>query len=175
MNKKVYQITNGAMIAAVYVVLTVFINAFNLANGAIQVRLSEALTILPAFIPAAIPGLYVGCLISNIVTGCVIWDIIFGPLATLVGAIFTYLISNNYWKKEGRSKAILRLIAPLPPIVANTVVVPLVLRYGYGIEGTIPFLALTIFIGEVISCGVLGLILMSVIENRLLKYITPQD
>ena len=64
------RLTQAAMIAAIYVVLTYFISAFGLANGAIQVRISEALTILPIFTPAAIPGLFVGCLLSNILTGC---------------------------------------------------------------------------------------------------------
>ena len=63
------RLTQAAMIAAIYVVLTYFISAFGLANGAIQVRISEALTILPIFTPAAIPGLFVGCLLSNILTG----------------------------------------------------------------------------------------------------------
>ena len=81
-NKKVLRITQAAMIAAIYVVLTVFISAFNLASGAIQVRISEALTILPVFTPEAIPGLFLGCLISNLVTGCMPLDVVFGSLAT---------------------------------------------------------------------------------------------
>ena len=89
MSRKVLLLCQGAMIAAIYVVLTVFINAFGLANGAIQIRISEALCILPIFTPAAIPGLFVGCVISNIVTGCAIYDIVFVSLATLLGAIGT--------------------------------------------------------------------------------------
>ena len=80
-NKKVLFLTQAAVIAAIYVVLTIFISAFNLASGAIQVRISEALTILPFFTPAAIPGLFVGCIISNTITGSAIWDILFGSLA----------------------------------------------------------------------------------------------
>ena len=85
-NRKAYFITQAAVIAAVYVVLTLAINAFDLASGAIQVRISEALTILPYFTPAAIPGLFVGCLLSNFLTGAPIWDVVFGSLATLLGA-----------------------------------------------------------------------------------------
>ena len=77
-NKKVLFITQGAVIAAIYVVLTYIVSLLGLTNGVIQVRLSEALTILPVFTPAAIPGLVVGCVISNILTGAVIWDVIFG-------------------------------------------------------------------------------------------------
>ena len=89
-NKKVLFITQGAVIAAIYVVLTYIVSLLGLTNGVIQVRLSEALTILPVFTPAAIPGLVVGCVISNILTGAVIWDVIFGSLATLIGAVGTY-------------------------------------------------------------------------------------
>ena len=115
-------IVQAAMIAALYVVLTILANALGLANYAIQVRFSEALTILPYFTPAAVPGLFIGCLISNILTGCAIPDIIFGSLATLVGAIFTYKLRRHKW------------LAPIPPIVANMIVVPLVLLYAYGIR-----------------------------------------
>lgn len=88
-------LTQAAMIAALYVVLTYIANLFGLASGVIQIRLSEMLCILPVFTPAAIPGLFIGCLLSNILTGCVIWDILFGSLATLAGAIGTYLLRNH--------------------------------------------------------------------------------
>ena len=87
--KRVTFITHAAIIAALYVLLTLIANALGLANFAIQVRFSEALTILPLFTSAAIPGLYVGCLLSNILTGCIAWDILFGPIATLLGALGT--------------------------------------------------------------------------------------
>ena len=86
MNKKTMYLTHAAAIAALYVVLTFLANAFGLANYAVQLRFSEALTILPFFTPAAIPGLFVGCLLSNIFTGAALPDIIFGSLATLIGA-----------------------------------------------------------------------------------------
>ena len=161
-NKKVLRITQAAMIAAIYVVLTVFISAFNLASGAIQVRISEALTILPVFTPAAIPGLFLGCLISNLVTGCMPLDVVFGSLATLVGACGTYALRKHKW------------LAPLPPIVANTIIVPFVLRYVYLAEGTIPFFMLTVGIGEVISCYLLGSILHRVLD-RYKEHIFKED
>ena len=83
-------LAQSAMIAAIYVVLTVILAPFS--YGEVQVRVSEALTILPVFTPAAIPGLFVGCLISNILGGCILPDIIFGSIATLLGACFTYLL-----------------------------------------------------------------------------------
>ena len=95
MNRKVLFIVHASVIAALYVVLTFVANAFGLANYAVQVRFSEALTILPFFTPAAIPGLTIGCLLSNILTGCALPDIIFGTLATSIGAFLTYLVNEN--------------------------------------------------------------------------------
>lgn len=153
--KKTKFITQAAIIAALYVVLTYFINAFNLASGAIQVRISEALTILPFFTPAAIPGLFLGCIISNIFAGGVIWDIIFGSIATLLGALGTYALRN---KKP--------ILAVIPPILSNAIIIPFVLRFAYGLEGSIPFFMLTVGIGEVISCGILGFILLKALEKN---------
>ena len=133
-------VAQAAVIAAIYVVLTLLFAPFS--YGEVQVRLSEALTILPVFTPAAVPGLFVGCLLSNILGGCIVPDIIFGSLATLTGAVFTYLLRNQS-----------RFLAPLPLIV------PFVLRFGYQVPLPIPFMMLTVGIGEVISCGVLGMIL----------------
>ncbi len=155
-NKKVLFMVQAAMIAAIYVVLTVFINAFNLASGAIQVRISEALTILPFFTPAAIPGLYLGCLISNIVTGCLPWDVVFGSLATLLGATGSWLIANKM--KHSQTS---RILVTFPPIVANTLIIPFVLAYVYKLEGSIPFFMLTVGAGELISCGILGFLLLT--------------
>ena len=143
--KRVTFITHAAIIAALYVLLTLIANALGLANFAIQVRFSEALTILPLFTPAAIPGLYVGCLLSNILTGCIAWDILFGPIATLLGALGTYALRRKH-----------PILGTLPPIAANTLIVPFVLAYAYKFEGSIPYFMLTVCIGEIISCGVLG-------------------
>ena len=143
--KRVTFITHAAIIAALYVLLTLIANALGLANFAIQVRFSEALTILPLFTPAAIPGLYVGCLLSNIMTGCIAWDILFGPIATLLGALGTYALRRKN-----------PILGTLPPIAANTLIVPFVLAYAYKFEGSIPYFMLTVGIGEIISCGVLG-------------------
>ena len=162
MKNKTLFITQGAVIAAVYVVLTLLANAFGLANYAIQVRFSEALTILPFFTPAAIPGLFAGCIISNILTGCMPLDTVFGSLATLLGALGTYAISQ----KLNHNKTA-KCLSPLPPIIANTIIVPFVLAYVYRVEGSIPYFMLTVGAGEVISCGILGLILFTVLyPNR---------
>ncbi|MBQ9989747.1 MAG: QueT transporter family protein [Lachnospiraceae bacterium] len=145
-NQTLY-LTQGAMIAALYVVLTLIANAFGLASMAIQVRFSEALTILPVFTPAAIPGLFAGCLLSNLITGAMPQDVIFGSLATLAGALGTYALRRYKW------------LAPIPPILANVIVVPPLLAYVYQIPGSLGYFALTVGIGEIISCGILGMLL----------------
>ena len=155
-------VAQAAVIAAIYVVLTLLFAPFS--YGEVQVRLSEALTILPVFTPAAVPGLFVGCLLSNILGGCIVPDIIFGSLATLTGAVFTYLLRNQS-----------RFLAPLPPILANALIVPFVLRFGYQVPLPIPFMMLTVGIGEVISCGVLGMILYAALyryKNLIFKPIS---
>ncbi len=152
--KNTKHLTQAAVIAALYVVLTLLCNALGLANHSIQVRFSEALTILPLFTPAAIPGLYVGCLLSNILTGCIAWDILFGPIATLLGAIGTYLLGRKY-----------KWAASLPPILSNTFIIPLILSYAYHFEGSVFYFMLTVGIGEILSCGVLGMLLYATLSK----------
>lgn len=151
-NAKVLFMAQAAMIAAIYVVLTIVFAPFSFKE--IQVRISEALTILPVFTPAAIPGLFIGCLLSNILGGCIVPDIIFGSVATLIGAAGTYLLrhQNVY-------------VAILPPIVSNMALVPFVLRFGYQVPLPIPVLILTVGLGEVISCGILGRILHKILAK----------
>ena len=151
---KIKYLAQAGIIAALYVVFTLIANAAGLASGVIQVRISEALTVLPFFTPAAIPGLFLGCLLSNIIGGCVIWDIIFGSLATLLGALGTYAIRKKLpdW------------CAAIPPILANTLIVPFVLSYAYEVPDSIPFLMLTVGAGEVISCGILGILLLKLLK-----------
>ena len=140
-------ITMGGVIAALYVALTMVANALGLASGAIQVRISEALTILPVFTPAAIPGLTVGCVLANWITGCLPWDIVFGSLATLIGAVGTRLLKEK------------PLLAWIPPVISNMAIIPVVLQKVYGVPDAWWYLVLTVGAGEVISCGVLGLLL----------------
>ena len=137
----------AALIAAAYVVLTYLAHLFGLDAGAIQVRLSEMLCVLPMFTPAAIPGLYLGCLLANLLTGAVWLDVLVGPVATLIGALGTYALRRYKW------------IAPLPPVLSNTILVPFVLAYGYGMEMAIPLMMVTVGLGEIISAYILGLVL----------------
>ena len=150
-SKKLVFICQAAVIAALYVVLTYVISAF--ASGVIQVRVSEALTILPAFTPAAIPGLVIGCLLSNTLTGCVLLDIIFGSVATLIGALGSYALRRHTW------------LVPIPPIVSNMIIVPFVLRFAYGATDAFPFMIATVGAGEIISCYLLGMILYGALKK----------
>lgn len=158
MKQKIRFLTQAALIAALYVVLTMLSALFGLASGAIQVRLSEALTILPAFTPAAVPGLFIGCLLANTLSGSLPWDIVFGSLATLLGAFGTYLLRRCS-----------RWLAPLPPILANMLVVPVVLKRVYGFEDAYWFLVVTVGVGEVVSAGVLGMLLYYAVARRGLR------
>ena len=144
----------GGVIAALYVVLTMIAAAMGLASGAIQVRLSEALTILPVFTAAAVPGLTVGCVLANLITGCAAWDVVFGSLATLLGAAGTRLLKNK------------PLLAWIPPVVSNMAIVPIVLMKVYGVPDAWWYLALTVGAGEVIACGVLGMLLYHALKKN---------
>ncbi|MFR7538972.1 MAG: QueT transporter family protein [Clostridium sp.] len=150
-SKKLVFICQAAVIAALYVVLTYVFSAF--ASGVIQVRVSEALTVLPAFTPAAIPGLVIGCLLSNTLTGCVLLDIIFGSVATLIGALGSYALRRHTW------------LVPIPPIVSNMIIVPFVLRYAYGATDAFPFMIATVGAGEIISCYLLGMLLYGALKK----------
>ena len=144
-NKNAAFLTQAAMIAAIYVVLSYVFAPISF--GEIQVRIAEALTILPLFTPAAVPGLFIGCLVGNIIGGALLPDIVFGSIATLIGAICTYLLRNQK-----------PVFGTIPPMVSNTIIVPFVLKYAYGVALPIPFLMVTVGVGEIISCGILGMI-----------------
>lgn len=142
----------GAIIAAMYAALTIIFAP--ISYGAVQVRISEAFTILPLFTPAAIPGLFVGCLLANILGGAIVWDIIFGSLATLIGAALGYLLRFNRW------------LVPIPTVVSNAVIIPFILKYGYSIDMSIWLLVIYIAIGEIIGCYLLGELLGTAILRR---------
>ena len=145
-NENLKKLVYGGVIAALYVVLTL---AFRpISFSAIQFRISELLVILPVFTPAAIPGVFVGCLLANWLGGAAILDIIFGSIATLIGAYGTYLL-----RKKG-------YLSSLPAII-----IPFVLRYAYGSTDIIPFMMLTVGIGEIIAVGILGNILRLVLDK----------
>lgn len=148
-NKKLtLYVTRGALIAALYVVMTQLATLVGLSSGAIQFRISEALCILPVFFPEAIPGLFVGCLISNLlVPGAHILDIIFGSVATLIGAVGARLLCNLPEK--------FKWVATLPTVLANMIIVPFVLIYAYGSTDSYLYMVITVGLGE-IACAAIG-------------------
>lgn len=157
MNKnqnKIRFLVKSAIIAALYVILTFFARIFGLDSGVIQVRISEALVAFLFFTPAAIPGLTIGCLLSNILVGCMFWDIVFGTFATFIGAIVGYWLKNYKY-------AVL-----IPNIISNTIIVPMVLKYIYAFDGALWYFIITVAIGEIISCAIIGGILLNVLEKR---------
>lgn len=150
-------LTEGAMIAALYVIATLLLGS--ISSSQIQVRISESLCILPAFTISAIPGLTIGCLISNIFIGGNIWDIIFGTLATLIASIITFYIGKI-------KKPFGKWLLPLPSVIINAIVVPFILYFGYGIHSignqnniylVLLFTAFSVIIGQTISCYGLGM------------------
>ena len=163
MNKDHIQyICQAAAIAAVYTALSLIFAPISF--GPIQCRISEMLTVLPAFTVSAVPGLAVGCVLANTLGGAIVPDIIFGSLATLIGAVCTRMLCREIIGQAialGKPDMNLRLRAVLPPIISNTVIVPLVLKYAYHFEDGLIFMIITVCIGEIISCGILGNILIS--------------
>ena len=166
--KKVF-IIQMIVIALMYTVITVLENEFfgskidsGITKGIIQLRLADTLTVLPVFTPAAIPGLFLGCLATNKVIGCHNLDIIFGSLATLAGAIGTYAIRKK------------RFLAPIPPIVINMIAVPLLFTYVYRFDDR-PFWQYVLFMGisGIISCGVLGIAFMLGLDDYKDKLFPP--
>ena len=141
----------SALIASIYVVLTLLLRP--ISYGPIQFRVWEALCVLPYFTPAAIPGVFIGCLISNLLGGAVLMDIVFGSLATLIGAIGSWLLRRNRW------------LVSLPPILSNTLIIPWVLKFAYGSEDLVWYMMITIGIGEILAIGVLGQLLISVLAK----------
>ena len=154
--KRTREMTRAAMIAALYVALTYLAFSFGLSGqGSVQVRFSEMLCVLPYFTASAVPGLTLGCLLANLLTGAHVLDILFGTLATLLGALGSRMLRR--W----------RFLVPLPPIIANTVIVPFVLRYAYlTTDVAFPLLFLSVGIGEILSVGVLGTALILALQKH---------
>ena len=152
-NPRIAKLAQGAVIAALYVALTFIFAPISFRE--IQVRIAEAMTILPLFSGAAVPGLFIGCLLANFLSGAALPDVIFGSIATLLGAIGTRLLRNRK-----------PVLGTIPPILANTLIIPFVLKYAYAVDLPIPLMMLTVGLGEVLSCGVLGMILYFALSKR---------
>ncbi len=160
-------IVQAGIIAAVYVALTYVSALLGLASGVIQVRISEALCVLPLFTPAAVPGLFIGCALANLLTGSLPLDILFGSLATLAGALGAYGIRRGvYTTKKTHTARFLKVLTPFPNLLANMLIVPWVLRWVYGVPDAIWFSTLTVGAGELIAGVGLGLVLLFALERH---------
>lgn len=137
-------LARGGIIAGLYLLLTLVSNSMGLASGMVQFRISEALCVLPVFTEAAVPGLFAGCLIANLLVGCAPWDIVCGSFATLFGAVLTRKLRNR------------KKLCLLPPVILNTLVIPPVLSAVYGMKEAWWILAASVFAGEFVSCYLLG-------------------
>ena len=162
-NRGVLWIAQGAVIAALYVVLTLLSQAIGLLNFDVQFRLSEWLCVLPFFTGAAVPGLTIGCVLANLLTGSAPWDILFGSLATLIGAVVCRLVSNALRKRGKDTLAI--ILSPVPNIISNTAILPFIISWVYESPVSIPMLALYVFLGELVSCA-LGIPIALALKKR---------
>ena len=152
-----HQLATAGVIAALYAVLAYFASVFGIAYGPIQCRFSEALCVLPFLFPAATPGLFVGCLVANLLSPYGALDIIFGSLATLLAAVWTQH-THHKW------------LAPLPPVLCNAVIVGAVISFqetGFtgAFAGAFAYNAVTVGVGEAIACYVLGGVLLTVLPK----------
>ena len=145
------RLARGAVIAALYTALTLLLAP--ISYGQLQVRLSEAMTLLPILLPEAVPALAVGCLLSNILGGCTILDIVFGTLATLLAALCTRRLSGKFW------------LAAAMPVVFNGVIVGAVVHYCYSPAFPLPLCMLTVAIGEAIACMIVGPLLIGALRR----------
>lgn len=149
----VRDLAQGAIIAAVYALLTIFLAP--ISSGLIQCRVSEAMSVLPYFTFSAVPGLFIGCLLANLLTGAPIYDVLFGSIATLIAAFITYKMR----------KRVSKYLVPLPSVVVNALVVGWLLVYVYQVGVNYWVAAGYVAIGQAIACFALGIPLMSLLER----------
>ena len=152
--KRIRRLCEAALIAAIYVILTYLCAAVGMSSGAIQLRLSESLCILAIFTPAAVPGVALGCFMANLLTGCALWDIVFGSLASLIGMIGCRALRKHPY------------LAPVPYALANMIVIPFVIKLVYGAPEVLPLIFLTVGIGEMLSVFGFGIPLYLVLKKR---------
>jgi len=148
-------LSHAGIIAALYAALTILLAP--ISYGLVQCRVSEAMSILPVFTGAAVPGLFLGCLIANLLTGAAIYDVIFGSLATLLAALCTHLLAKKHAP---------RALLPLPSVLFNAVIIGWLLVTVYGVNVPLPLSMLYVGIGQAVACYGLGLPLMFVLEKK---------
>ncbi|MBR5110171.1 MAG: QueT transporter family protein [Clostridia bacterium] len=150
--KKYFTVKNlclSGIIAALYAGLTILLQAISFS--AVQVRVSEAMTLLPVLMPAAIPGLTVGCFLANIISPVGWMDMVFGTLATLIAAVLTRMLRKNLY------------LAALMPVLSNAIIIGVMLHVAFG--EPLWMSMLTVGAGEALACYVLGIPLMKALEK----------
>ena len=148
---KTKYLAEAAVIAAIYALLTIVLAP--ISYGAVQVRISEALTVLPFFTPAAVQGLFVGCIAANIMSPYGLADLIFGSAASLIGAIGSYLLRKK------------PLLVPLAPVISNGIIVGAMLYYVYEVPLPLIVQMLYVALGEVVACYAIGYPLMKYLNK----------
>ena len=156
--KRIRSLAQAGMIAAVYAALCLVLHPISFGFGGVELRVSEALCILPMIMPSAIPGLFVGCLLANILGGATLLDIVFGSLTTLAAAILTRKLRNK------------PLLAALPPVLLNALVIGTLLRYAYGVPMPLALCMASVGLGQLIACYGLGLLLLRAMKKLPPKY-----
>ncbi|HHU69371.1 MAG TPA: QueT transporter family protein [Thermoanaerobacterales bacterium] len=148
-NNRLEYLIKAALIGAIYFIITIIFAP--ISYGPIQIRISEALTVLPFLTHAAVPGLFIGCILANIYGGYGIHDIIFGSLATLIAAYLTYKTPS-------------KILAPVPPIIINGLIIGSMLHFLL----QVPLIATILYVslGELIACYFLGYPLLLLLERR---------
>ena len=151
-------LAQAGLIAAIYTALCLVLHPISFGFGGVELRVSEALTLLPALMPSAVPGLLIGCLLANLMGGATLLDIVFGSLTTLVAAMLT---------RKFREKP---LLAAFWPVILNALVIGALLRYAYGVPMPLWLCMLSIGAGQAIACYAIGLPVMRMMKRIPEKY-----
>ncbi len=162
--KKVKFLTTAGILAALYVVLSFISGAFGLSSNVFQIRISDALCIFSAFTPAGIVGVTLGCILYNLLSGALFWDVLIGSFASLIGCVGIFALSRFGFIKNKKAGAFL---LPLPYIFSNTLLIPLVFVL-VGIGDAYLIYAVLVFVGEFIACELLGMVLYSIVQKTVI-------
>ena len=146
-------LTQAALVAAVYTALCMLLHPISFGFGGVELRVSEALTLLPVMMPAAVPGLFIGCLMANLLGGATMLDVVFGSLTTLVAAVLT---------RKHRDRPV---IAAAWPVILNALVIGMLLKFAYGLAMPLWLCMLSIGAGQAVACYAIGLPLMRMMRR----------
>lgn len=155
---KIRCLTQAGLIAAVYTALCLLLQPISFGFGGVQLRVAEALTLLPTLMPAAIPGLAVGCLLSNILGGAALLDVAVGTLTTLAAALLTRRLREKL------------LLAAAPPVLLNALTVGALLKYVYGVNLPLLLCMASVGAGQLVACYGLGIPMLKALKRTSKKY-----